>query len=212
MLIKENIVRKISELFRKKGSPKVILEGEKCTLRTFSESEAKALATLLKNNKYFWSTYEPIHRDEFYTVEAQHKKILESMEMLAMNREYTFGIYEKGSEHLIGHIALYAIKRMPYSSGFVGYSMDQHFVGQGIATDAVRVILDFAFTKVKLHRVEAYITPKNIASIRVIEKSGFQQEGLLRKLLYINGEWVDHYMYAIIEEEYREKNCTPASH
>lgn len=201
-------MKRLFDFFRKRGSRSVILEGEKCTLRTFSEADAKALATLLANNKYFWSTYEPIHRDEFYTEEAQYKKILEGMQLLALNREFTFGIYEKGTEHLIGHIALYAIKRMPYSSAFVGYSMDHDFLGQGIATDAVKRILQFAFTSVKIHRVEAYIAPQNIASIRVVEKCGFVQEGLLRKLLYINGEWVDHYMYAILQEDYRDKKSS----
>ena len=94
---------------------------------------------------------------------------------------------------------------MPYSSAFVGYSMDQHFVGRGIATEAVKLVIELAFNSLKLHRVEAYIAPQNIASIRVIEKAGFLKEGLLRKLLFINGGWVDHYMYAILQEEYLKK-------
>ena len=183
------------------------LDGEKCYLQTFTETDAKNLATLLRNNKHFWSTYEPIHRDDFYTEEAQYKKILEGLQLLALNREFSFGIYDKASSGLIGHISLYAIKRMPYSSAFVGYSMDENFVGRGIATEAVKLVVDFAFTSLKLHRVEAYITPKNIPSTRVVEKVGFVREGLMRKLLYINGEWVDHYMYAILQEDYiKHKN------
>lgn len=181
------------------------LDGEKCFLCTFGESDAKALAKLLADNKHFWSTYEPLHRDDFYTEEAQYKKILEGLQLLALNREFSFGIYEKGSEKLIGHISLYAIKRMPYSSAFVGYSMDQQFVGRGIATEAVKLVMELAFVSLKLHRVEAYIAPGNVASIRVIEKAGFIKEGLLRKLLFINGDWIDHYMYAILEEEYLQK-------
>ncbi len=183
------------------------LDGEKCCLQTFTESDAKDLAELLLNNKHFWSTYEPIHRDDFYTEEAQYKKILEGIQLLALNREFSFGIYDKESDRLVGHISLYAIKRMPYSSAFIGYSMDQHFVGRGIATEAVKLVLDFAFISLKLHRVEAYIAPANTPSIRVIEKAGFVREGLLRKLLHINGEWVDHYMYAILQEDYlQQKN------
>lgn len=181
------------------------LDGEKCYLQTFSESDAKNLATLLLNNKYFWSTYEPIHRDDFYTEEAQYKKILEGIQLLALNREFSFGIYEKNTDQLVGHISLYAIKRMPYSSAFVGYSMDENFVGRGMATEAVELVVDFAFTSIKLHRVEAYIAPANIPSIRVVEKAAFVREGLMRKLLYINGEWVDHYMYAILQEDYINK-------
>lgn len=196
--------KSLLSLLRKKGDRFVRLDGRRCYLRTFVESDARELAGLLAKNKYFWSTYEPLHRDEFYTEEAQYKKILESLQLLAMNREFSFGIYDIESDKLIGHISLYGIKRLPYSSAFVGYSMDQHFVGRGIATEALQLVLKLAFTSVKLHRVEAYIAPSNLSSIRVIEKCGFEQEGLLRKLIYINGKWEDHYMYAILKEDYKQ--------
>lgn len=115
-------------------------------------------------------------------------------------REFSFGIFELGTNNLIGHIALYAVKRLPYSSAFVGYAMDEIYVGKGIVTEAVELVVRFAFEQIGLHRVEAYVSTQNNASIRVLEKSGFQREGLLRKLLYINGEWVDHYMYACLDE------------
>ena len=190
----------IKKAFSKKGE-QMLLTGKQCYVRTFQESDAAELAALLSRNKYFWSKFEPIHRDEFYTEEIQHKKILESLQMLSLNREYSFGIYDQQSNKLIGHIALYAIKRLPYSSAFIGYSLDEQYTKRGIATEAVSMLVQFAFNKLKLHRVEAYIAPDNTASIKVIEKNGFKQEGLLRKLLYINGQWVDHYLYALLEEE-----------
>lgn len=192
----------LKRAFSKKDDRIMRIEGEQCFLQTFSEGDAKNLAALLSRNKYFWSQFEPLHRDEFYTVDAQHKRIQEGLQLLAMNREYSFGIYDKTSHQLIGHIALYAIKRLPYSSAFIGYSIDEHYTGRGITTEAVALVLRFAFQSLKLHRVEAYISPDNTASIRVIEKNGFHREGLLRKLLYINGHWIDHYLYSILVEDY----------
>ena len=186
---------------RQKDDRTVRLTGEKCILRTFSEGDATQLASLMARNKYFWSTFEPLHREDFYTVEAQYKKILESLQMMAMKREFTFGVFTKDETQLIGHISLYAIKRLPYSSAFVGYAMDEQFTRRGITTEAVQLVVDFAFNSLNLHRVEAYISPDNIGSIKVVEKIGFQQEGLMRELLYINGKWVDHYMYAILQHE-----------
>lgn len=190
---------KIWNLLRKKGGNVVSIQGEKCYVRTFQEKDAQSLTGLVSRNKYFWSTYEPLQRPEYYTIDAQYKKIQESLYLMSSKREYTFGIYELGTNNLIGHIALYAIKRLPYSSAFVGYAMDEIYVGKGIVTEAVELVVQFAFEQIGLHRVEAYVSTENIASIRVLEKSGFQQEGLLRKLLYINGQWVDHYMYARLE-------------
>lgn len=193
------MVLKIWNLLRKKGGNVVSIQGEKCYVRTFQEKDAQSLTGLVSRNKYFWSTYEPLQRPEYYTIDAQYKKIQESLYLMGSKREYTFGIYELGTNNLIGHISLYAIKRLPYSSAFVGYAMDEIYVGKGIVTEAVELVVQFAFEQIGLHRVEAYVSTENSASIRVLEKSGFQQEGLLRKLLYINGQWVDHYMYARLE-------------
>ena len=194
------MVLKIWNLLRKKGGNVVSIEGKKCYVRTFQEKDARNLTGLVSRNKYFWSTYEPLNRPEYYTVDTQYKKIQESLYLMGSQREFTFGIYAPGTNDLIGHIALYAVKRLPYSSAFVGYAMDETFVGNGIVTEAVELVVRFAFEQIGLHRVEAYVAPENKASIRVLEKAGFQQEGLLRKLLYINGKWVDHYMYARLEE------------
>ena len=183
----------------------VRLIGQQCSLCTFTPSDAKALAKLLTDNKFYWSTYEPLHRDEFYTEEAQYKKILESIQLLQSNREFSFGIFDNESHRLIGHISLYSIKRLPYSSGFIGYSMDQHFIGRGITTEAVHLVMEFAFKTLNIHRIEAYVAPQNSASIRVLEKAGYTREGLLRELLFINGVWEDHYMYSILQHEYKRK-------
>lgn len=199
------MVRKFLNLLHKKGDSVIRLEGNRLCLRTFVESDAKNLAELMRNNKYFWATHEPLHEEEFYTEEAQFKKILESIHLLRANREYSFGIYPKGSNKLIGHISLYAIKRLPYNSAFIGYSVDEKFTRKGIATEAVHQVVQFAFNTVKLNRIEAYVSPKNNGSIKVLENANFIREGLLRELLYINGVWEDHYIYSLLKDEYRHK-------
>nr|WP_198044725.1 GNAT family protein [Lysinibacillus timonensis] len=197
------MVRKFFNLLQKKGDQVVKLEGERCYLRTFIESDARSLSELLTMNKYFWAQYEPLHEDFFYTEDAQLRKILESIQLMRVNREYSFGIYTKGRHQLIGHISLYAIKRLPYSSAFIGYSIDERFTRKGIATEAVNSLVKFAFNDLNLHRIEAYVSPKNEGSIKVLERAQFIREGLLRKLLYINGIWEDHYMYALLQEDFR---------
>lgn len=168
-------------------------------------SDAEALAQLVTKNKYYWSQFEPLHREEYYSVEAQLKKIVDGLNQQAAKREYSFAIEDAVTGRLIGHISLYNIKRLPYLSGFIGYSVDVDYSGQGIATEAVALLQRFAFEQLHLHRLEAYVAPGNIGSVRVLEKSHMLREGLLRKLLYINGSWVDHYLYAILQEDYKQK-------
>ena len=73
-----------------------------------------------------------------YTVSVQRDKIRESLYQMRDRREYNFGIFDAETSRLIGHISLYSIKRLPFSSGFVGYSIDERETGRGLGTEAVR--------------------------------------------------------------------------
>jgi len=180
----------------------ILLEGQTCYLRILTEEDAFIFTELLSANKEYWSIFEPRHESSYFTVAVQKEKIRESIYQMRDRREYNFGIFEKATSRLIGHISLYSIKRLPFSSGFVGYSIDERETGRGIGTEAVRLVTNFSFDKVALHRIEAYVSPRNSGSLKVLERSGYFQEGLLRKLLYINGVWEDHYIYAIVEDDF----------
>lgn len=67
--------------------------------------------------------------------------------------------------------------------------------------EALGLVSRFAFDTLRLHRIEAACIPDNKRSIRVLEKAGFQREGLLRSYLRINGIWQDHYLYALIADD-----------
>ena len=69
--------------------------------------------------------------------------------------------------------------------------------------DAVRTLVAHAFGSMRLHRIEAACIPGNARSIRVLEKAGFEREGLLRSYLRIDGVWQDHYLYARIAGDAR---------
>jgi len=180
----------------------ILLEGGNCYLRILTEDDAMVFTEVLRANKVYWSIFEPRQEASFFTVVTQKEKIRESLYQMRDRREYNFGIFDSRTSELIGHISLYSIKRLPFSSGFVGYSIDEKQTGRGIGTEAVSLVTKFAFEKVALHRIEAYVSPRNTGSIIVLERSGYLREGLLRKLLYINGVWEDHYMYAMVEDDF----------
>ena len=180
----------------------ILLDGQTCFLRTLKEEDAADLAGLVYRNRHYWSIYEPRHQDSYFTVAVQREKILESLHHMKNHREFSYGIYHNRTNALIGHISMYSIKRLPFSSAFIGYSIDEKYVGKGIASEAVQLVVKYGMEVVGLHRIEAYVSPRNIGSIRVLEKAKLQREGLLRQLLFINGEWEDHYLYALLENYY----------
>lgn len=180
----------------------ILLRGDRIYLRILQEEDAGVFTNVLKANKKYWTVFEPRQDPGFYTVSTQREKIRESIYQMRNRREYNFGIFDNVTGSLVGHISLYNIKRLPFSSAFIGYSIDEKETGRGIGTEGVKLVTRFAFEKVGLHRIEAYVSPRNKGSIAVLEKSGYKQEGMLRKVLYINGVWEDHYLYAILENDF----------
>ncbi len=89
-----------------------------------------------------------------------------------------------------------------FRSGEIFYSVTSAYWGKGLASEAAQAIVQFTFEDLQLHRLEAGVATFNPGSIRVLEKIGMQREGLRRKILPINGEWLDNYMYAMLEEDY----------
>jgi len=101
----------------------------------------------------------------------------------------------------VGHVMVGNVLREPLLSAYVGYWVDSTVVGGGVITAAVALAIDHCFDVVGLHRLEATVRPENGASIRVLEKLGFRQEGLFRRYLDIDGAWRDHYCYAMTADE-----------
>lgn len=178
------------------------IDGERMYLKILSENDVYVFTQLLIRNKEYWSMYEPRFSDDYYTVDTQRDKIKRSLRAYREERELNFGIYLYETNQLIGHISLYNVKRLPFLSGFVGYSIDEGQIGNGYATEALSLVVDYAFQRLHLHRLEAYVSPENEGSIRTLEKNEFIREGLLRNLIYINGEWKDHYLYALLRTDY----------
>ena len=83
----------------------------------------------------------------------------------------------------------------------IGYWLAEPFWGRGIATDAVRAVVDYAFAGFDLMRIEAYVFEWNPASCRVLEKAGFTLEGRLRKTVTKDGKTIDELLYGLVREE-----------
>lgn len=100
-----------------------------------------------------------------------------------------------------GQITLGGIQRGAVCSCWVGYWVSSTVQRKGVATTAVRLLVEHALDGMRLHRVEATIAPENVASLGVVRRLGFRQEGLLRRYLDVGGGWRDHLLFAITVEE-----------
>jgi len=106
---------------------------------------------------------------------------------------------------LVGEVNLNNVARGSLQGGSIGYWIDQKFAGQGLTAEAVVVLLRYAFTELRLHRIEICIIPRNKNSHRVVEKIGLRSEGIAVSFLEINGVWEDHVRYAITVDEWQSR-------
>lgn len=101
----------------------------------------------------------------------------------------------------VGHVMVGNLVREPLLSAYVGYWVDAKVAGGGVVTAAVAIVADHCFSAVGLHRLEATVRPENAASLRVLAKLGFREEGLFQRYLNVDGAWRDHLCFALTAEE-----------
>jgi len=153
-------------------------------------------------DRAFLDQWEPIRPDTFFTLEMQQRGLARFREAEGF---VDFGIFLEAGGELVGRIQLTGISPPPFENAHLGYFVSERHNGHGYAMEAVRQAVDAAFGALALHRVQAAVIPRNVASIRVLEKSGFREEGLALRYLQIAGAWEHHVLYAVTAEEWPPK-------
>jgi len=102
---------------------------------------------------------------------------------------------------LAGQLNVSSMSYGSLSTATIGYWVSEKFAGKGITPVAVALASDHCFFGVGLHRMEICIRPENESSLRVVAKLGFRYEGLRRRYIHINGDWRDHFCFALTSDE-----------
>nr|WP_247826729.1 GNAT family protein [Arthrobacter antioxidans] len=102
---------------------------------------------------------------------------------------------------LVGQLTVSGITWGSAMTATLGYWVDAERAGRGIAPTAVALATDYCFRDLGLHRMEINIRPENRASLRVVEKLHFRDEGLRPRFLHIAGQWADHRSFALTAED-----------
>ncbi len=118
-------------------------------------------------------------------------------------KDFEFAVILTDHDHrLVGGCGIH-VSHPERREGWIGYCFNKRFWGRGLGTEAAGALLRFGFGELGLHRVVATCDPRNVASIRVLEKIGMQQEGHFREHKLVRGEWCDSLWYAILEDEWK---------
>ncbi|NNC11533.1 GNAT family N-acetyltransferase [Planctomonas sp. JC2975] len=102
---------------------------------------------------------------------------------------------------LAGQLNVSSITYGSLASATIGYWVAERFAGKNVTPTGVALATDYCFFQLGLHRMEICIRPENGPSLRVVQKLGFRYEGLRRRYIHINGDWRDHFCFALVVEE-----------
>jgi ribosomal-protein-alanine N-acetyltransferase len=174
--------------------------GEGVMLRTPQVTDHTEWAALREQSREFLTPWEPIWPADDLSRSAFRRRIRRYTEDLRSDQSYAFLIFRSTDGRLVGGLTLANVRRGVAQAGSLGYWMGLPYVRHGYMTAAVRAIIPFAFSTLRLHRLEAACIPTNTASIRLLENTGFIREGYAREYLCINGIWQDHLLYGRLKD------------
>ncbi|SIT03463.1 Protein N-acetyltransferase, RimJ/RimL family [Chryseobacterium ureilyticum] len=181
----------------------LILESERLTLRAFKESDIHNVHEMLQKPES--TVFNP---SSYSNDKNETQKLINTWKSEAEagenRKKFTFLIETNRDHTFVGIIGIDIIKPH-YKNAETWYKLSPEIWGKGYATEALEKIIQFGFEELKLHRIEAGCAIDNIASYKVMEKSGMIREAHRRKLLPLKSGWSDNYEYAILEEDYFSK-------
>ena len=170
------------------------LETKRCILRQVVSADAPQILVLRSDKQVL----KYLDKEPMYTLEEVVSFISKMDETVVQGSGISWGIILKESRQLIGVAGLWRLIKEHYRAE-VGYTLLPDFWGKGIMSEVLDTIIDYGFTKIGLHSIEANVNPENQASIRLLEKHGFAREAYFRENYYFNGNFLDSAIYSLIK-------------
>jgi ribosomal-protein-alanine N-acetyltransferase len=174
-------------------------------IRLITPGDCEALAELQVRNRDFLSPWGPTRSAEYFTVEGQRAEVEAVLARHRRGEAMPWVVLDDDCT-VAGRLTLSGITRGAFQSCSMGYWLSEDQTGKGLATEAVRAAVAFAYSELKLHRVQAETLVANVASQAVLRRTGFQQYGLAPKYLKIAGRWQDHLMFQHLDDSWNGAN------
>lgn len=169
------------------------MEWDDVVLRPVEKEDAKFIAETISHGEvraYLGRAPKPINV-------SQEEEYIE--EFSSDDDSVHFLIEYQGEK--VGHIFL-GVLESDYGRSHVGYFIHPEYHGQGIGTKSLKMVVTYTFETLNRHKIRGGFLEGNPASRRVMEKAGFQEEGIERDYKYVDGEWKNVTWMSILEDEY----------
>ncbi len=178
---------------------------DRLVLRRFARKDAESIVEAVHGSLPDLSRWLPWAHTG-YAKDDAIAYIRDSSQSWKEGRAFDYAIRSPNDpSHHLGNISVWHVSRLG-RIGEIGYWVRTDSTSKGIASEGTDAMLSLGFSTLDLHKITLRIAVGNDASVRVAEKLGFTREGILREELRINGTWVDHVLFSMLEHEYRSLN------
>lgn len=170
-------------------------------LKVLHPSQASMVLRFYQKNQSFLEPYEPSRHSNFYTLDFQRANLSYEYNAFLKSSYLRIWLFEKEYQELpVGTICFSNFLHGAFCNCMLGYKTDRDYLRKGYMAEALSFLLPLVCQEYHFHRIEAYVMPSNLPSIRLLEKLSFVQEGLLHDYAKIHGIWQDHYLYTYFTE------------
>ena len=173
------------------------LSGSRLDLRWLTREDAASILSVFGDPEVmkFWSSPPLSDLEAAVALVDRIGRFFESRQL------FQWGIYRRETHDLIGTVTLFHLDQA-HRRAEVGFALGRSAWGQGFGTEALELLIEFAFDRLDLHRLEADVDPENEPSLRLLERQGFRREGYLRERWHHLGELRDTVLLGLLRREW----------
>lgn len=171
--------------------------------RLLTMDDATELAKILTENREFLAEWDPLHSDDFFTVERQSALLEQALRDHTAGTSVPLAVLDDEGR-IVGRLNINNVVRGALQSASIGYWVSRSHNGQGLATGAVTEAVRIAFDQLGLHRLQAETLIRNTGSQKVLSRNGFTPYGIAPQYLRIAGQWQDHILYQLLNPRWSE--------
>jgi len=161
---------------------------------TFKDSETLFAIRTNKDVMKFMDT------NEMKSISESEKFIESINESFKLGNGINWKVVEKSTKIFIGYFGFWRIITK-HCRGEIGYALHPDYLGKGYMQETINTLIKFGFDALNLHSVEANVNPRNMNSIKLLEKAGFKKEAYFRENILFNNEFKDSVIYSLIERD-----------
>ncbi|MFZ6843840.1 ribosomal protein S5-alanine N-acetyltransferase [Undibacterium sp. RuTC16W] len=179
----------------------ILFSTARLDLHTLTPEDAPVLKDFLVKNRAHLAPWEPVREESFFSLEQCQQRLTSNWLSMESGQAVFLAIFKKNDSAMIGACNFNNIVRGIFQACHLGYAMAAQYEGQGYMTEALQAAIQHMFTQQGLHRIMANHMPENKRSAAVLQRLGFEREGLAKSYLKINGAWRDHVLNSLVNNQ-----------